>query len=422
MSNNSNFYTYQLENNQNYEVKTKIINEKDLSKDQKSIYDAIHKWMKDKDDKLLTFGGFSGVGKTTVLACLARKLATKTAFCAYTGKAASVLRKKMRENNVDVDSIYCGTIHGLIYIPVVDPKTKRILGWRKRASLDCDLIIVDEGSMVGSKLWADLLSYGKKILVTGDHAQLPPINSPYNLMDKPQLRLEKIHRQAEDNPIIKLSFLVRNGENIRKFKPNDPRVLIFENGLSTALLESMLFDMFKDPQTRLNSSVITYFNKTRILYNNVVRRLLNYQLDLNKDDTLICLKNTYNEESSIFNGMRGLVKETTKMDSHKILANIHFIDDQLGMEGSLCLHQFNQPKPFDDISELKAFGFRPKDWESAGLLFDFGYALTCHKSQGSTFQNILVHMERNSLVNDDMYRRWVYTAITRSADKLIMVY
>ena len=400
---------------------TKTISEKELSKDQKEVYDKILIWLEQKDNKLLTMAGYAGTGKTTLLSCLARKLNRRVAFCTFTGKASSVLRNKLTDNGVDLTDSYVGTIHGLMYIPMIDEKTKRIKYWRRRANIDADLIIIDEASMVGQNLFHDLQSYNIKMLCTGDHGQLPPIKSLSNLMEKPQLKLEKIHRQAEDNPIIKLSYLVRTGQDIKNFKSNDSRVIIFKNGVSRDVLEAMISDMFKEEHTRHDSAIITYFNQSRILFNKTVRRVIGKTGSLSEGDLTICLKNTRSEDSAIFNGMRGIVKNVEDIDNHTIGSIIHFIDDGLGLDGILNKHQFNRKNTIEDLSDFEKYDFYPETWADAGLLMDFGYTLSCHKSQGSQFKTTLVQVERPSMINEDMFARWKYTAFTRASENLVII-
>jgi exodeoxyribonuclease-5 len=76
------------------------------------------------------------------------------------------------------------------------------------------MIVLDEASMVDEVLYKDLCSYGLPILAVGDHGQLPPVQGALNLMASPAIRLEKIHRQAADNPIVQMSLRAREGRGI----------------------------------------------------------------------------------------------------------------------------------------------------------------------------------------------------------------
>jgi exodeoxyribonuclease-5 len=178
-----------------------------LSPDQKSVLDAMISWNIDSHRApYITVGGYAGTGKTTVLAEFRNELTklselTKVAFCSYTGKAARVLQNRLIAHGALrlVDSV--GTIHSLMYSPVEDERTQEIVGWEKTKEIKADLIVIDEASMVDETIWFDLQSYGIPIVAVGDHGQLPPVRGNFNLMQDPQIKLEKIHRQNEGNPI-----------------------------------------------------------------------------------------------------------------------------------------------------------------------------------------------------------------------------
>jgi len=401
----------------------KIITEKDLSPDQKEVYDLMLKFANTPQLKLLTVGGVAGSGKTTVLSLFAKTIKQRAFYCTFTGKAACVLRNKLMEHGVDPE--YCGTIHSLIYVPIVDWRTKRILGWKKRPELDCDLIVVDEGSMVGQKIWNDLRFYNKPILVVGDHAQLPPINSCINLMENPTLKLEKIHRQAEGNPILKLSAMIRNGERYENYDFGDDRVRFVSKYDSKALGQFIEEAYLKPGITsaeRLDSAVLTYYNSSRVKFNKGVRADLGYGSIPEDGDVVICLKNWYYDDGSIYNGMRGLVKESvSNISDNMYTTKIDFMYDYMGIEGHINSQQFDNPNTFSTLEDVEyATGERFRSWGDVGLLFDYGYALTCHKAQGSQFSNVLVYVEQNSRMTDSDFRRWIYTATTRSSDRLVV--
>lgn len=396
----------------------KNITEKDLSPDQKIVYNATLKWLSNKSDKLLTIGGFAGVGKSEILGLLSKKIGFNVAYCAYTGKAANVLRKKLLDRGTSYS--YCGTIHGLIYRPIIDKKTQCVSGWMRNPAIAEDLIVIDEASMVGSKIWYDLLRYNKKILLVGDHGQLPPVNSYMNLMEKPMLRLEKIHRQAEDNPIIKLSAHIREGKGINAFKTDgDDRIVFLDD--DGDIIDRTLYSMFENRDTRLDSVVLSYFNTTRVEANQRVRKLIGYDGYPNKDDVVICLMNMTVNDLQIYNGMRGYVERCSLSEPDRFSAKIDFSDEGFKISGYLSKYQFNQTATFKSPLDLANFGMNVRNWAGVGLLFDFGYSLTCHKFQGSQASNVMVIMQRSNKCSEEDYNRWVYTAVTRSSDKLYII-
>lgn len=394
-----------------------IITEKDLSPDQKIVYDAVLKWYNDKNNKLFIVSGFAGTGKTSILSCLAHKF-ENAAYCCFTGKAALVLRNKLDKSGAKYAS--CGTIHSLQYIPIVDQKTLRVRGWMKRPTIDEDIIILDEGSMVGGKLFRDLQLYGKKILIFGDGAQLYPIDSDIYLMSDPNCTLTQIHRQALDNPIIKLSMMIRNDQDISNFSCSDNRIKIMSQNSDE--LDSIILNMFKDEEKRLDSAILCYFNKSRTRINSIIRRELGFDEDPQSGDVAICLKNTSLNDKIIFNGMRGLIKSCYLSDNHKYNADIDFPYDDIKINEYLCRYQFGFEKTFESPIDLESFGYKVKSWEKMGMLFDYGYAITVHKSQGSEFNDVVVFVERSKYQSDDDFRRWMYTAVTRSSNNLVIVY
>ncbi|MBA3679254.1 AAA family ATPase, partial [Candidatus Saccharibacteria bacterium] len=191
-------------------------NQSTLSGEQARALTAIGQWLKafekNGNPQFLTLGGYAGTGKTTLLAALRTILNTnrpeiRISFAAFTGKAALVLKHKLKTDNIMQRGDSVSTLHSLMYHS--EGSKDSAPSWRKRDELKADLIVVDEASMVSEEIWQDLLSFGKPILAVGDHGQLPPIGSNFNLMDEPNLRLEKIWRQAADSPIISLATLAR---------------------------------------------------------------------------------------------------------------------------------------------------------------------------------------------------------------------
>ena len=79
---------------------------------------------------------------------------------------------------------------------------------------DAGLVVIDECSMVDDRMGQDLLSFGTKVLVLGDPAQLPPVRGSgfFTDTETPDVMLTEIHRQAKDNPIIAMATKVRNKE------------------------------------------------------------------------------------------------------------------------------------------------------------------------------------------------------------------
>src|SRR3989344_51769 len=274
-----------------------------LSADQQHAITTLRTWvnMKDKKDQFITLGGYAGTGKTTLIAILRKLLykddmKLKVGFASYTGKAARVLRTKLVEQKAISKKDSVGTIHSLIYSPVVNDK-QEIEGWKRKDVLECNLIIIDEASMVDGEIWEHLLRYEIPIIAVGDHGQLPPIKGSYNLMEKPHIVLEHIHRQAEANPIIGLSIQAREhghvrqgvySEKVKKYTPEDAD---FQLEMDEVLQNF-------SPKTL----ILCGYNHTRKKLNNHIRLEQGIETEEpSVGDRVICLRN--NHEKGIANGM-----------------------------------------------------------------------------------------------------------------------
>jgi len=384
----------------------------ELSKDQDKALNQMLDFYasKNKDRDFLTLGGYAGTGKTTLISELRKEIDTinpkaKIAFCAFTGKAVQVLKNKLVQNQAIYKKDEISTIHSLIYRTIEDERGA-VLGWIKKEleEVDFDLIIVDEASMVDEKIWNDLKYYAIPIIAVGDHGQLPPISGNFNLMNSPEIKLENIHRQAEGNPIIQVSILARERGKIphQKWDKNVFKVPTYEG-----------HEYFEDLFSSYNSEtlVLCNFNNTRLRLNQSIRNHLGFEgANPQKNDRVICLRN--NHEKQIFNGMQGYIKYIKPKNELSYDVEIEMDGSSKLYTGLISKDQFNSETTLNNIN---------KSYKTQGLdLFDFGYALTVHKSQGSQAKKVILFEERNKHQSDDDFRRWLYTAVTRAEEKLII--
>jgi exodeoxyribonuclease-5 len=385
-----------------------------LSPDQRKVLREIWKWFVGKTSPSLTFGGYAGTGKTTMLAFFRTALQQefpklKVALCSYTGKAARVLEHTLRKHQAYYPQDISGTIHSLIYEPETDSRG-RVISWRKRKKLVGNLIIVDEASMIDREIWADLRSFDIPILAVGDHGQLPPIHGDFNLMENPDLRLERIHRQAHGNPIIKLSAVVRGGRKIpygdfgavKKFRKK-------EEG-TREIVEDILSDYTED------LLALVGYNRSRVTLNQAIREIIGMEGNEPQiGDRIICLRN--NHRKGIYNGMLGKIVAISPIDNKKgeeLWYDLEAeMDDGNHYQGKVLKKQFSLEKTLD---RLPGLSFR-----KIGDLFDFGYVLTVHKAQGSQARKVLLFEERFKHMDDAQWHRWLYTAVTRAEEELVIV-
>ncbi len=381
----------------------------DLSADQQNAIATLLQWYNNpKKTPFITLGGYAGTGKTTVISILRNQLSSidkniTVSFCSYTGKATRVLANRLKDNNSIYAADTVSTIHSLIYTALVDDTTQEVIGWDKKQVLNTNLIIVDEASMVDEQIWRDLLSYGTPIIAVGDHGQLPPINSSFNLMENPNLKLEQIHRQAENNPIIELSIIARTtGEiPVGKFGPNIKKFMRNDIDASESITE--LLQNYRD-----DTIILCGFNTTRVKLNKYVRSSMGFESALPEPkDRVICLKN--NRKQNIFNGMLGKVLYSNDIFDFALEIGIKMDYEDDTYEGKVLKEQFGSKETLTKLAN--------KELD----LFDFGYALTVHKSQGSQSKRVILFEERAQAMDDAMWKKWLYTAVTRAEEELFII-
>jgi exodeoxyribonuclease V len=382
-----------------------------LSTDQEKAHSEVLVWLKSgSKGQYITLGGYAGTGKTTLIAYFRRVLHTekpgyKVGFASYTGKAARVLLNKLREEKAIYKGDTVGTIHSLIYSPIVNER-EEIVGWKKKDKLERDLIIIDEASMVDSVIWKHLISYNIPIIAVGDHGQLPPIGGSFNLMQVPQLTLEEIHRQARQNPIIGLSIQAREHGFIRPGRYGEGVIKYAKDDLDkNDRLEELLQNYSKE------TLILCGYNKTRKKLNNHIRQMQGFEsIEPLEGDRVICLRN--NHEADIYNGMLGTILSIEAHSSDWFFTRISMDLEARTYEGLISSEQFNSDTALN-FTERRGKTMR-------GDLFDFGYALTVHKAQGSQASRVVLLEERFPKMTDDEWRRWLYTGVTRAESELFI--
>ncbi len=385
-----------------------------LSTDQAAALKAIGAWYRAPAKPYLTLGGYAGTGKTTLIAYLRKALReyddeAKVAFCAYTGKAARVLQERLKDQKVPRRNDTVSTIHSLIYT-TAEPETGSPK-WILKDAIDRDLIIVDEASMVDELIWKDLLSFNVPILAVGDHGQLPPVGSSFNLMSDPDIRLDRIFRQAEGSAIIDVATLARTSGLIpvREFS-TDVKKLNRELPETGQIVQEML------ESWRPEMLILCGYNATRTKLNQAIRAVRDIEgPEPVSGDQVVCLRN--NRTQHIFNGMLGQIISVRPAliddDNLWYEAEIALDGEDYTYSGYILRSQFGSRETARDVP-LAPDGER-------GDLWDFGYALTVHKAQGSQAQEVLLFEERFPRSDDLDWRRWLYTAVTRAQQRLTII-
>ncbi len=372
-----------------------------FSPEQDQALQEVEKWLKAGRSPIFRLFGYAGTGKTTLARYFAEHVDGDVQFAAFTGKAAQVLRSKGASN--------ARTLHSLIYRPrgeeAVEDETTGKTSIAPTFSLNrqspvakASMIVVDECSMVDEQLGRDLMSFGTPILVLGDPGQLPPISGGgFFTEHEPDFLLTEIHRQARDNPIIQMALDVREGRELEYGDYGRARVISKSQVDQAEVLAA--------------DQVLVGTNRTRKRYNQRLRELKGFTADYPQaGDKLVCLRN--DPAKSLLNGSLWKVmtssRETVKPGINLLVSPE---DDEPGRgvaKIKLLKAQFEDPDTEIPWSTKKRFDD-----------FDYGYALTTHKAQGSQWNNVVLFDE--SYAFRDTRERWLYTAITRAAEQLIIV-
>jgi exodeoxyribonuclease V len=381
-------------------------------------------------------GGYAGTGKTFLISILRKEIKNiagqvRVAFCTFTGKAASVLRRKLQEQDSVFKDDFIGTIHSLMYRPKMKWSESLnkfvIVGWESKYygnfSDDYDLIIVDEASMVGNQIWTDLRGLEAPIIAFGDHGQLPPVEESqgYKPAFTPNFLLQTIHRQALDSPIIQLSIDIRQNGYI-------PRNTIYSEKVFKIPYYMSKCQEIIDSADFIKDDVITLcgFNVARARLNKMIRTRYGHDsIEPMLSEKVICLKN--NHSTKIMNGQIGKVLWVMPVDKDLFKMTVD-IDDDI-VECLTSYHTFGEVK-YDAMNygydrNDKIYKKQIKTAENLGFdqidYFDYGYATSVHKSQGSEWKKVILIEQRAKFWDDDFYKKWLYTGVTRARESLMVV-
>jgi len=404
---------------------------------QEKALSRVAAWLKSPgDQQVFRLFGYAGTGKTTLAKHFAEGI-SRVAFGAYTGKAALVLRQKGCMN--------AATLHSMIYLP--SPKgeaeiaqmredlftlklnlskegleeneilTHRRVKFLQEQILDenarlsqprftlnrnadiksCDLIIVDEVTMVDTRMGEDLCSFGVPILVLGDPGQLPPVGGAgYFTKQKPDVLLTEIHRQAKDDPILRLATQVRKKQPLTLGKYGRSEVI------SRAELKE------RTSQVQDLEMILCGRNLTRRVTNQRLRDLAGIQgIYPTPGEQLVCLKN--NAQLGLLNGGLWTVGSVDEhSDDLRRYMQVTSNDEPLTADVEALSMIFRG----EDTSAVDYFTIASAHW------FDFGSCLTVHKSQGSQWDTGLVIDESSCFRGSEANH--LYTALTRFCSQVIV--
>ena len=370
-------------------------------------------------EKYVTICGYAGVGKSTLAKFAIEALDVspeKVAYATYTGKAAEVLRKKGNPNAM--------TLHKLLYdsIPRQGGGFIRI----PKKTLDYDVVLIDEISMAPKSMLEMLLKHKVFCIFMGDNFQLPQIdkNEAHDFLQHPDIFLSTVMRQAAESEIIQLTMKIRNGEDIPFMHGKEvivaPKAELVTGHLTWADI------------------IICATNKTRHNMNRQKRELLGYSGVLQTGERIIVKRNYWEDCDEDGNALvNGTVGTVANPYESFVRIPSYVKNDRRDLPLIGCIFTPDGGKSFDTFEIDKDYLLKEEpcvDWRVSYQLgklkpkigdilpkqATYGYALTCHAAQGSEFDKVLV-IEESFPFDKVEHQRWLYTAATRAAEKLVLV-
>ena len=370
--------------------------------------------------KYVTICGYAGTGKSTLIKFAIEALGVpkdKIAYATFTGKAAEVLRKKGNEGAC--------TLHKLLYDHFPKPGGGFIR--KPKTSIGYKIVVVDEISMAPKSMIEMLLKHDCFCIFVGDNFQLPMIdkNEGHDYLENRHIFLSQVMRQAAESEIIQISMKIRNGEPIDFMKGKEviiiPKSELVEGHLTWA------------------DQILCGTNATRENINRQMREIYGFSGLPQDGEKMICLRNYWDDcadnGDALVNGTTGILRnpfETFRMIPNYIPIDNHRMDviqgDFVTSDGS-TFNSVEMDKKFlidgvkciTDGKILFRLGkLKNKIGDIVPREFAFGYAITTHKAQGSEWDKVLVIEEKFPFSKEE-HARWLYTAVTRASEKLVLV-
>ena len=369
-------------------------------------------------ERCCVISGYAGTGKSTLVKVIVQNLPgvdpdRDVTYACFTGKAAQVLLKKGNKNVT--------TLHKLLYESI--PKPDGTFFRKPKIDIDYKIVVVDEVSMAPKTLMDLLFKHDVFVIALGDPFQLPPVSKDDDngLLNKPDVFLDEIMRQSLDSEIIQLSMKIRHGESISYSKGSDVIVLP-KKELNTGMLQWA-------------DQILVGTNAARISINNQMRELLGRGKSPEESDKVICLRNYWDNfavnDDPLVNGTIGYISnvyetfnKTPSWAGNQIIKVLHadFISDSGADFGPLQMDE-KQILTGERCLDYRTIYRLMANWRTQHLVpmeFTYAYAITTHKSQGSSWPNVLV-MEEKFPFEKEEHARWLYTACTRAENKLVLV-
>lgn len=274
-----------------------------------------------------------------------------------------------------------------------------------------------------------LFTHPVYVICLGDPFQLPPIEKEDDneLLYHPHIFLDEIMRQAQESEIIRLTMQIRNNEELKTYNGNEVKILPAKN-INTGILQ-------------WGDQIITATNAKRQSINAQMRQLLGRYGEPVEGDKMICLRNYWDDLSEqcnpLINGTIGyiqsgfktwrelpyFIRKQFKVSKIDIFATNLYVPETEDIYHSIEM-DYNMiltgEKSIDWRLSYALGRLKPKYGDMIPKEFDFAYAITCHKSQGSEWNKVVVIEEKFPFIKNE-HARWLYTACTRASEKLVLL-
>lgn len=413
------------------------------TQEQQEALRLIKEWY-DSDRQVFRLTGLAGTGKTYLISHLEEELGISVLYLCYTGKAS---------NNLAVNGLESRTIHSVLYRPakgMSEPPDSLVSRVIREMNLSCSmeacrsrlmeafgslatekeirfvrkdsaqeevpsLLVIDEASMVSRVIYTDLMDLGVKVLLCGDPGQLPPIDTDktWSALAGADYMLKSIQRQQADNPIIRLAHSLYHWD-LDSIRYNEP--VHSGDGMALVLNKNFAGDTDRASQAidglmAQADQVLCFTNKYRVSANQAMRERKGFTSPYPQPgDKLICTRNNWTKVTDgvpLVNGQMGECISFSQASGR-------------GKKGRTGLLKF-RPDYTDCILETKVAldpfdGGSPSDPKLDR--FEFGYAVTVHKAQGSEWDTVLAVYD--SKITVDNLKEWLYTAVTRARRQVIL--
>jgi len=422
----------------------------ELNQKQRNAVDFMHDFTKSAQ-RMMVLEGFAGTGKTTCVQTFAKESGKRIAFTAPTNKATKVLRN-MASEEVDVA---CCTIYSLLGL-ILDGsgEIREVKAEGENRADQFDVIVVDEGSMVGDNLFNHIgqaaSTYGVQIIFMGDPAQLPPVNETHSPVFDLGQKITLTEVMRHDNQILALATNIRQaiyGEaELNLVADNDESGGVFiANGsrFRNQLERGFTSETYKDHSDSFKT--IAWRNVTVNAHNDFIRSCM-YGDPLPEPfelgERIVACAPVLDLVSRLSSGPTELVLHTDEeatveqieVTEHPIYKNIMCdvvkVQDDYGSVWGTCYTVNRESKGahkalMDDLANAAK-----KDrsrwgafWDAKDSFHDLRpcHAITAHRSQGSTYETVFVNVA-DILLNRNRTEalKCLYVAVSRASRIVVL--